>query len=83
MTSESKGRLLLEKDILKTDAFGLRQYVSYAAQTPWLQHLTIRENILFGLPMDDKRYDEVIECCALRPDLDIFEDGDQTEIGIR
>ena len=25
----------------------------------------------------------VLECCALKPDLEIFEDGDATEIGAR
>jgi hypothetical protein len=25
----------------------------------------------------------VVECCALKPDLDMLEDGDATEIGAR
>jgi ABC-type multidrug transport system fused ATPase/permease subunit len=29
------------------------------------------------------RYKQVIECCALQPDLDVLEDGDETEIGAR
>ncbi|KAG8843469.1 hypothetical protein FRC20_003943, partial [Serendipita sp. 405] len=62
---------------------GLRDYISYAAQTPWLEHLTIKENILFGSEYDEKRYRQVIECCALKPDLDALEDGDETEIGER
>lgn len=62
---------------------GLRNYVSYAAQTPWLEHLTIKENILFGSEFDEARYKQVLECCALNPDLDALEDGDETEIGER
>ena len=62
---------------------GLRNCISYCAQTPWLEHTSIRENILFGAPFESQRYDEVINCCALRPDLDRFEDGDETEIGSR
>ncbi|KAG8838938.1 hypothetical protein FRB91_007306 [Serendipita sp. 411] len=62
---------------------GLRDYISYAAQTPWLEHLTIKENILFGSEYDEKRYRQVIECCSLKPDLDALEDGDETEIGER
>src|SRR5258706_8252877 len=65
------------------DEYGLRSTVSYAAQTPWLEHLSIRENILFGSPFEEERYWQVIECCALGPDLTMLEDGDATEIGER
>ena len=27
-------------------------------------------------------YDAVVECCALKPDLEILEDGDAMEIGL-
>lgn len=30
--------------------------VCYAAQTPWVMSGTVRENILFGLSMDEERY---------------------------
>ena len=33
--------------------------------------------------MDPERYEAVLEACALKPDLAIFEDGDETEIGVR
>ena len=33
-----------------------RVRVCYAAQAPWVMSGTVRENILFGLPMDLKRY---------------------------
>jgi ABC-type transport system involved in cytochrome bd biosynthesis fused ATPase/permease subunit len=62
---------------------GLREYISYAAQTPWLEQLTIKQNILFGSDYNEKRYKDVVECCALKPDLDMLEDGDETEIGER
>jgi len=65
------------------DEYGLRSTVSYAAQTSWLEHLSIRDNILFGSPFEEERYWMVIECCALGPDLAMLEDGDATEIGER
>ncbi|KAJ6543644.1 hypothetical protein B0H10DRAFT_1711182, partial [Mycena sp. CBHHK59/15] len=57
--------------------------VSYAAQAPWLRHQFIKDNILFGCPLDAARYAQVIECCALQPDLDVLEDGDATKLGAR
>ncbi|GAB1518745.1 hypothetical protein RhiTH_001810 [Rhizoctonia solani] len=55
-----------------------RHAVSYAGQHPWLEHATIRENILYGLPYNQSRYEAVLDACALRPDLKIFPAGDQT-----
>ena len=37
--------------------------------------------MLFGQPSDQKLYKEVIQACALEPDLEQLPDGDQTEIG--
>ncbi|CAH1759566.1 2715_t:CDS:10 [Entrophospora sp. SA101] len=55
--------------------------VAYVAQQAWLQNLSIRDNILFGLPYDETRYNEVIGVCALEQDFLTFSDGDLTEIG--
>ena len=63
------GAVLLEKDEKKLTPYGYGHFVSYAAQQPWLQHSSIQDNILFGQPMDPKRYDDVLEACALKPDL--------------
>ncbi|KDR83064.1 hypothetical protein GALMADRAFT_238869 [Galerina marginata CBS 339.88] len=57
--------------------------VAYAAQDSWVQSATIRENILFGSSYDEVRYQKVISQCALRPDLELFDAGDLTEVGER
>ncbi|MED6209079.1 Multidrug resistance-associated protein 4 [Stylosanthes scabra] len=57
--------------------------VAYVAQTAWIQNGTIEENILFGLPMDRQKYNEVIKVCCLEKDLEMMDHGDQTEIGER
>ncbi|KDQ16443.1 hypothetical protein BOTBODRAFT_186497 [Botryobasidium botryosum FD-172 SS1] len=73
----------LPKNTTQVDEHGLMNSISYCAQTPWLEHQSIRENIIFRLPYNEERYQQVLECCALNPDLAIFEDGDETEIGAR
>ena len=55
--------------------------VAYVAQIPWIENASIKDNILFGLPIDDDRYNKVIDVCALEKDLEMLEDGDLTDIG--
>ena len=81
--TKTQGEIILDKKPWKTSSHGYGQFISYSAQTPWLQHSSIKDNILFGQPLNPQRYEEVLECCALNPDLAIFEDGDMTEIGAR
>ncbi|SCZ89011.1 BZ3500_MvSof-1268-A1-R1_Chr1-1g00891 [Microbotryum saponariae] len=59
----------------------LTDTTAYAAQSPWLMSATIRDNILFGSPMNERRYKDVLEACALNPDLKQFELGEDTEVG--
>uniref|UniRef100_A0A158Q7H0 Multidrug resistance-associated protein 1 n=1 Tax=Elaeophora elaphi TaxID=1147741 RepID=A0A158Q7H0_9BILA len=55
--------------------------VAYAPQQPWIQNLSLMDNILFGSPFDPERYETVLDACALKPDLATLPAGDQTEIG--
>jgi ATP-binding cassette subfamily C (CFTR/MRP) protein 1 len=55
--------------------------VAYVAQQPWIVNATLKENILFGSPYDEERYEKVIKVCALTRDLEILPAGDATEIG--
>lgn len=55
--------------------------IAYVPQQAWIQNSTLRDNILFGKPYDRKRYNRVIDACALRPDIEMLSAGDQTEIG--
>ncbi|PQE07873.1 ABC transporter protein [Rutstroemia sp. NJR-2017a WRK4] len=56
--------------------------IAYVSQIPWIENNTVQGNILFGLPMDKERYNNVIEACAMTTDLELLIDGDQTEIGV-
>ncbi|XP_054726613.1 probable multidrug resistance-associated protein lethal(2)03659 [Anastrepha obliqua] len=56
---------------------------SYASQEPWLFTGTVRQNILFGLPMDKIRYHTVVKKCALERDFELLPFGDKTIVGER
>ncbi|XP_054264333.1 ATP-binding cassette sub-family C member 3-like [Macrosteles quadrilineatus] len=55
--------------------------IAYVPQQAWIQNATVKDNILFGLRHDSKRYRNTIESCALAQDLEMLPGGDATEIG--
>ncbi|KAM0944467.1 putative ABC-type xenobiotic transporter [Dioscorea sansibarensis] len=57
--------------------------IAYVSQTAWIQTGTVRDNILFGSPMDSHRYKETLEMCSLVKDIEMLSFGDLTEIGER
>ncbi|ODN87389.1 ATP-binding cassette transporter [Cryptococcus wingfieldii CBS 7118] len=70
------------RDICPVDpTTGLVDSIAYCAQTAWLVGASIRENIVFGSKWDKTRYDVVVKACALERDFEIFELGDETEVG--
>jgi ATP-binding cassette subfamily C (CFTR/MRP) protein 1 len=63
-------------------------------QSAWIQNASVRENIILGRrdatasskseQVGDRGwYNNVLDACALRPDLDMFPYGDLTELGER
>lgn len=85
-TGAGKSSLLLallgEMRLVRGDlSFPFARSRAYVAQTPWIFHGTIRENILFSTPYDPKRYHHVIEICALERDLHCMSAGDATVTG--
>ena len=49
-------------------------------QHAWVQSGSVRENITFCGNTNEvnvERVDEVIDACGLRPDIDMWQDGDQ------
>ncbi len=61
--------------------------IAYCNQTPWIQNLSLRQNVLFGADYEAagiaSAYDAALDAAALRPDIAILPDGDLTEIGER
>ncbi|OQS01824.1 ATP-binding Cassette (ABC) Superfamily, partial [Thraustotheca clavata] len=61
----------------------VRGNISYVSQESWIQHDSLRNNILFSTPFDDAKYQQVLHACQLQADLAMLPDGDATEIGER
>ena len=57
--------------------------VAYVSQTPWVFSGTVRENILFGRPFDESKYNAALQACDLASDLARFAKHDSTRIGER
>ncbi|XP_049455616.1 canalicular multispecific organic anion transporter 1 [Epinephelus fuscoguttatus] len=55
--------------------------LAFVPQQAWIQNATLRDNILFGSPDENRRFQEVVKACALGPDLELLPGGDLTEIG--
>ncbi|XP_048187708.1 multidrug resistance-associated protein 1 [Perognathus longimembris pacificus] len=72
--------LLAEMDKVEGHV-ALKGSVAYVPQQAWIQNDSLRENILFGRPLQERHYRTVMEACALLPDLEILPSGDRTEIG--
>lgn len=74
---------VLNETVLGSGKITLKGKVAYAAQSPWILNASLRDNILFGMPMDQEKYQRVLEACQLAIDLELLENGDMTEIGER
>lgn len=69
------------RSLPKDEKTGLVEGVAFCAQEAWLTNNTVRDNILFGQPLDEERYKAVLQACALEPDLKILPQGDLTSVG--
>lgn len=73
--------ILSEIEIERCDQFRVNGTLAYVSQEVFCLNATIRDNILFGHAFDQKKYDTVLQCCALNQDLMSLCDGDQTMVG--
>ena len=60
-----------------------RGKIWYVEQDPFIMSQTIKDNILFGEPYNEERFNSVIKACWLDRDIDIFDKGIETLIGER
>ncbi|XP_037494972.1 ABC transporter C family member 13 isoform X2 [Jatropha curcas] len=55
--------------------------IAYVPQVPWILSGTVRDNILFGMNYEPKRYSDTIKACALDVDISLMVGGDMAYIG--
>ena len=67
----------------KSGGLFVRGNISCAPQVPWIFSGSLRENILFGAPFEEGRYERVLAGCGLLEDIAGLPDGDKSEIGER
>ncbi|CAE7644984.1 abcC3 [Symbiodinium microadriaticum] len=54
---------------------------AFVSQKPFLLNGTVKENILFGLPLDEDKYASALRMAALVEDLSSLSSGDATPVG--
>ncbi|CAK4461646.1 unnamed protein product [Aphanomyces euteiches] len=60
---------------------GVQGSIAYCPQDPWIQQMTVRDNILFGSPLDARKYSRVVDACGLLADFEAMAHGDLTMVG--
>ncbi|KAL2730827.1 ATP-binding cassette sub-family C member 4-like isoform X1 [Vespula squamosa] len=76
-------QLILGELKISHGQINIKGSISYASQESWLFAGTVKNNILFGQPYDQKKYQKVIKACALLKDFEQFPHGDKTLVGDR
>eukprot|EP00667_Euglena_gracilis_P000870 EG_transcript_870 len=59
----------------------LQGRVAYVAQKPWLCRGTVRENLVFGTPLDGSRYRRAVTAAQLAEDIRQFDGQDDHDLG--
>ncbi|KAK7930845.1 hypothetical protein WMY93_007240 [Mugilogobius chulae] len=65
----------------KKGLINIKGSLAYVPQQAWIQNATLRDNILFGSAYEKGSFQQIIEACALGPDLELLAGGELTEIG--
>lgn len=65
----------------KKGFINIKGSLAFVPQQAWIQNATLRDNILFGSKYKVGQFQQIIEACALGPDLKLLAGGELTEIG--
>ncbi|EDQ91009.1 uncharacterized protein MONBRDRAFT_15527, partial [Monosiga brevicollis MX1] len=83
-TSAGKSTLLqtlLGNTVVRAGRVHVAGTLAYVPQTPWVTGESIRDNILFGRPLDPIQYSAVLHACCLDADIRQLPHGDATLLG--
>ncbi|XP_055317503.1 probable multidrug resistance-associated protein lethal(2)03659 isoform X2 [Sitodiplosis mosellana] len=73
--------LLRELPLICGSIIRINGSISYASQQSWIFNHNLKQNITFGQPLDQSRYDAVVRCTALEKDFEQLPAGDLTVVG--
>lgn len=62
---------LLGQMVKTSGTTAYRGRVGYATQNPWVFNDTLKNNVLFGLPFDEDKFQATVSCCALDKDIQL------------
>lgn len=73
---------LLGETISRTLIMGKRALpeIAYCSQEPWLETVSVQQNIIGTASFDEKWYKTVVNSCGLCPDIATMPKGDQTVV---
>ena len=76
--------IIAELPMAEKGSLSLNGKLALVSQSAYILNRSLRDNILFGQPFEQERYEQVLEACCLWPDVELLgEAGDLTEIGKR
>lgn len=76
---------MLSEMVLYEGSMEVAGTIAYCSQTPWIQNLSLKQNIFFHIPVNQSTsemtqlYNQAIRAAALLPDIATLPMGDETE----
>lgn len=83
----SSGELLVDKiGIAESNVYGWQKHIAHVPQSIYLADASIEENIAFGIPKEDIRYEQVVavaQMAQIADDIDLWPEKYKTNVGER
>ncbi len=77
----TNGEILIDNKFVNLNHTSWRNKIGYVPQNPYFLSDTIKKNIIFGHPYDEKKLRSVLELTQLSNFISEFDDGLETKIG--